>query len=169
MKPTRARLSNPNFSRAEFFLCPLLFIYKDVVKMTKQQKQVITEMRECGVPIPSIAEQLGISANTIKSYCQRHGILPLNKPRRNIRFCLQCQTEIPQTPHRKEKKFCCDKCRQLWWTEHSSIICRNSQIELICPVCTKTFQSYKSKHRKFCSRTCYGKSKEVSHERRDVQ
>ena len=165
MKPTRARLSNPNFSRAESFLCPLLFIYKDVVKMTKQQKQIIAELRECGVPIPSIAEQLGISANTIKSYCQRHSILPLNKPRRNIRFCLQCQTEIPQTPHHKEKKFCCDKCRQLWWTGHSAIIQRSSQIKLTCPVCGRTFQSYESKHRKYCSRTCYGKSREVSHEK----
>lgn len=165
MKSTRARLSNPNFSRAESFLCPLLFIYKDVVKMTKQQKQIIAELRECGVPIPSIAEQLGISANTIKSYCQRHSILPLNKPRRNIRFCLQCQTEIPQTPHHKEKKFCCDKCRQLWWTGHSAIIQRSSQIKLTCPVCGRTFQSYESKHRKYCSRTCYGKSREVSHEK----
>lgn len=149
MKPTRARLSNPNFSRAESLLCPLLFIYKDVVKMTKQQKQIIAELRESGVPISSISEQLGISANTIKSYCQRHGILPLNKPRRNIRFCLQCHIEIPQTPHRKEKKFCCDKCRQLWWTRHSAIIQRRSQIKLTCPVCGRTFQSNKSKHRKF--------------------
>ena len=116
--------------------------------MTKQQKQIIAELRECGVPIPSIAEQLGISANTIKSYCQRHSILPLNKPRRNIRFCLQCQTEIPQTPHHKEKKFCCDKCRQLWWTGHSAIIQRSSQIKLTCPVCGRTFQSYESKHMK---------------------
>lgn len=165
MKPTKARLSNPNFSRAESFLCPLLFIYKDVVKMTKQQKQIIAELRECSVPIPSIAEQLGISANTIKSYCQRHGILPLNKPRRNIRFCLQCHAEIPQMPHRKEKKFCCDKCRQLWWTAHSAMIQRSSQIKLTCPVCGKVFLAYSSKNRIYCSRTCYGKSKEVSHEK----
>lgn len=154
------------FLWAEFLLCPLLFLYKGRDnKMTKQQKQIIAKLRECGVPIPSIAEQLGISANTIKSFCQRHSILSLNKPRRNIRFCLQCQTEIPQTPHRKEKKFCCDKCRQLWWTEHSAIIQRSSQIKLTCPVCGRTFQSYKSKHRKYCSRTCYGKSREVSHEK----
>lgn len=132
--------------------------------MTKQQKQIITELRECGVPIPSIAEQLGISTNTIKSYCQRHNIQLSNRQSKNVRLCLQCHTEIPQNPHRKEKKFCCDKCRQLWWTAHSSIIRRSSQTELTCPVRGKTFQSYKSKHRKFCSRICYGKSKEVYHD-----
>ncbi|MCM1270631.1 MAG: RNA polymerase subunit sigma-70 [Ruminococcus flavefaciens] len=133
--------------------------------MTKQQKQVITEMRECGVPIPSIAEQLGISANTIKSYCQRHSILPFNKSKRNIRFCLQCHAEIPQMLHRKEKKFCCDKCRQLWWTAHSAMIQRSSQIKLTCPVCGKVFLAYSSKNRIYCSRACYGASKEIAHER----
>ncbi len=137
--------------------------------MTQEQKYGIRCLRESGVPISSISEQLGISANTVKSYCQRHNIQSFNKPSKNIRFCLQCHKEITQTPHRKMKKFCRDKCRQLWWTEHSSIIRRSSQIELICPVCGKTFQSYKSKHRKYCSRTCYGKSKEVSHERRDIR
>ena len=137
--------------------------------MTKQQKQVITEMRECGVPISSIAEQLDISANTIKSYCQRHNIQSSNQPRKNIRFCLQCYAEIPQTPHRKEKKFCSDKCRQLWWTAHSDMIQRSSQIKLTCPICKKSFLSYKSKHRIYCSRACYGKSREVSHEKWNVQ
>lgn len=154
------------FLWAEFLLCPLLFLYKGRDnKMTKQQKQIIAKLRECGVPISSIAEQLDISANTIKSYCQRHNIQLFNKSSKKVRFCLQCHAEIPQMPHRKMKKFCRDKCRQLWWTEHSAIIQRSSQIKLTCPICGRTFQSYESKHRTFCSRACYGKSREVSHEK----
>ncbi len=137
--------------------------------MTNEQKYVIRSLRESGVPISSISEQLGLSINTIKSYCQRNNIQVFHKTNKNVRFCLQCHAEITQTPHRKIKKFCCDKCRQLWWVEHSSIIRRSSQIELVCPICGQQFLSYKSKHRKYCSRTCYGKSKEVSHERRDIQ
>ena len=129
--------------------------------MTNEQKQAIASMRDSGVPITSIAQQLGLSVNTIKFYCKRHGIHSGISARGTILFCLQCHKEIPQTSHRKEKKFCSDKCRQTWWAENSTLIPRDSQIERICLVCKKPFLSYKSKHRIYCSRTCYGKSKGV--------
>lgn len=134
--------------------------------MTNEQKQAIASMHDAGVPITSIAQQLGLSVNTIKSFCKRHGIHSGNQSSKNILFCLQCHKEIPQAEHRKEKKLCSDKCRQLWWAENAALIPRDSQIERICPVCKKTFLSYKSKHRIYCSRTCYGKSKEVYHDKK---
>lgn len=134
--------------------------------MTNEQKQAIASMRDAGVPITSIAQQLGLSVNTIKSFCKRHGIHSGNQSSKNILFCLQCHKEIPQAEHRKEKKLCSDKCRQLWWAENAALIPRDSQIERICPVCKKTFLSYKSKHRIYCSRTCCGKSKEVYHDKK---
>ena len=134
--------------------------------MTDEQKQAIASMRDSGVPITSIAQQLGLSVNTIKSYCKRHGIRSGNQSSKNILFCLQCHKEIPQAEHRKEKKFCSNKCRQLWWAENTALIPRDSQIERICPVCKTSFLSYKSKHRIYCSRTCYGKSKEVYHDQK---
>ena len=134
--------------------------------MTNEQKQAIASMRDSGVPITSIAQQLGLSVNTIKSYCKRHGIHSGNQSSKNILFCLQCHKEIPQAEHRKEKKFCSNKCRQLWWAENTALIPRDSQIERICPVCKTSFLSYKSKHRIYCSRTCYGKSKEVYHDKK---
>ena len=134
--------------------------------MTNEQKQAIASMRYAGVPISSIAEQLGLSVNTIKSFCKRHGIHSGNQSSKNILFCLQCHKEIPQAEHRKAKKFCSDKCRQLWWAENTALIPRDSQIERICPVCKEHFLSYKSKHRIYCSRTCYGKSKEVYHDKK---
>ena len=103
--------------------------------MTNEQKQAIASMRDSGVPITSIAQQLGLSVNTIKSYCKRHGIHSGNQSSKNILFCLQCHKEIPQAEHRKAKKFCSDKCRQLWWAENTALIPRDSQIERICPVC----------------------------------
>lgn len=57
--------------------------------MTNEQKQAIVSMRDSGVPITSIAQQLGLSVNTIKSYCKRHGIHSGNQSRKNILFCLQ--------------------------------------------------------------------------------
>lgn len=137
--------------------------------MTELQKENIIILRENGSSYKAIAEQLDLSVNTVKSYCQRHGLQTFVKVRNRVRLCMQCCTEIPQTPHRKAKKFCCDKCRQLWWTAHSSLIHRNSQIELVCLICGKKFLAYPSKHRKYCSRLCYRKFKGVSHERRNVQ
>ena len=134
--------------------------------MTNEQKQAIVSMRDSGVPITSIAQQLGLSVNTIKSYCKRHGIHSGNQSSKNILFCLQCHKEIPQAEHRKEKKFCSNKCRQLWWAENTALIPRDSQIERICPVCKTSFLSCQSKHRIYCSRTCYGKSKEVNHDKK---
>ena len=127
--------------------------------MTHEQKENISILRESGSSYKEIAEQLDLSVNTVKSYCQRHDLQSFVKVRNRVRLCMQCHADIPQTPHRKAKKFCCDKCRQLWWTAHSSLIKKHSQTELTCPVCGKKFFAYPSKHRKYCSRNCYGKSR----------
>lgn len=159
-------------SWAEAILCPSFFILGDPLSsarryaMTNEQKQAICSMREAAVSFPAIAEQLGLSINTIKSYCKRHSIHSGAPSRGKILFCLQCHKEIPQAAHRKEKKFCSDKCRGLWWAENTALIPRDSQIERICPICKQHFLSYKSKHRIYCSRTCYGKSKEVYHDKK---
>ena len=139
---------------------PAVFSFRGVVYMDQGQKQRIIEMRNSGCGYNEISEQLQISVNTVKSYCKRHSISRIEKRNRGaVRFCLQCGNEIKQEQHRKAKKFCSDKCRQLWWTAHSSLIQRQSQTEFTCAVCGKTFQSYQSKPRKYCSRLCYGKSK----------
>jgi len=133
-------------------------------RMTNKQKEKISVLRQAGTSCKEIAEQLDLSVNTVKSYCQRHELQTYVKVRNSLRLCMQCHAEIPQTPKRKAKKFCCGKCRQLWWTAHSNLIHCVSLVNHTCPVCGKTFQAYKSKHRIYCSRTCYGKSKEVTHE-----
>lgn len=143
-----------DFSLPFFFhiRCPLSSTRR--YAMTNEQKQAIA----------SIAEQLGLSINTIKSFCKRNNIMSGRITGSNVHFCLQCHKSITQAEHQKTKKFCSDKCRQLWWAENTALIPRDSQIERICPVCKTPFLSYKSKNRIYCSRTCYGKSKEVYHD-----
>ncbi|CDE29692.1 putative uncharacterized protein [Ruminococcus sp. CAG:403] len=79
--------------------------------MTNEQKEAIASMRDAGVPFPSIAEQLGLSINTIKSFCKRNNIMSGRITGSNVHFCLQCHKSITQAEHRKTKKFCSDKCR----------------------------------------------------------
>jgi len=140
-------------------LLPTLFVYGGD-QMTDKQIESIALLRDSGVSVTEIAERLGLSVNTIKSYCKRHALKAQTKSRR---YCLQCHNLIRQNPHRKAKKFCCDQCRHRWWTAHSDLIHRISLVNHICPVCGKSFLDYKSKQRIYCSRSCYGKSKEVSH------
>lgn len=73
------------------------------VKEKKQSK----ELREQGLSYREIANQLGMNLSTVKAHCLRHNI----KSHR----CLQCGEVVVQNPHKKEKKFCSDKCRMKWW------------------------------------------------------
>ena len=42
--------------------------------MDDRQRQQIRELREEGYGYRRIAQELGISENTIKTYCRRHGL-----------------------------------------------------------------------------------------------
>lgn len=135
--------------------------------MTNQQKEKIREMREHGLSYANISSELGISENTIKSYCRRNGIsgvvtkatvLP------DVSYCRQCKKPLTRTAGAKKKLFCSDKCRMAWWNAHPEAVNRKATYTFVCQACGKEFKSYGNKQRKYCSRSCYGKSKVVRHE-----
>jgi endogenous inhibitor of DNA gyrase (YacG/DUF329 family) len=126
--------------------------------MNTAQKEQIRQMRMNGMTYGKVAIQLGLSTNTVKSYCQRNH-LGGRKTVHEKNGCKQCGKEIQQTPHRKEKKFCSDKCRIDWWNAHPEKIQHRSVQTFICPVCGIYFTAYSSKNRKYCSRICYGKAR----------
>ncbi len=133
--------------------------------MKPEQKRMIEELRNSGCGYKEISEQLQISINTVKSYCKRHELTRMGKRNSgSVRFCLQCGTEIKQEQHRKTKKFCSDRCRMLWWREHSSLLRTPSKQTFICPVCHEAFAAYSSTKQKYCSRLCYARSREAAHE-----
>ena len=70
---------------------------------------LISQMRLEGKKSTEIATALGISVNTVKSHIRRHPEVI------NAVLCLNCGKAVPQTPGRKHKKFCSDKCRTTWW------------------------------------------------------
>lgn len=83
--------------------------------MDDRQRQQIRELREEGYGYGRIAQVLGISENTIKTYCRRHGLAGIAN---NLAFsggktqcCPCCGKALVQLPGRKPKKFCSDKCR----------------------------------------------------------
>lgn len=133
--------------------------------MNPEQKNMIQDLRNSGCGYKEISEQLQISINTVKSYCKRHDLARLGKRNSgSVRFCLQCGNEIKQEQHRKTKKFCCDRCRMIWWREHSSLLRTPSKQTFICPVCHEAFSAYSSTKQKYCSRLCYSRSREAANE-----
>jgi uncharacterized protein with PIN domain len=125
--------------------------------MTEKQKTQIKELRQQGCGYIKIAQILGISDNTVKSFCRRNNLTEVKtkKTKINKSVCRQCGEVIIQTGSKKPKSFCCDDCRKKYWKENQSKINRKTAIKYVCTVCNKTFVDYARNERKYCSFDCY--------------
>ena len=128
--------------------------------MTDNQKTQIAKLRAAGQGYGSIARTLGLSQNTVKSFCRRNNIHestgepPISFTGETVR-CENCGREIRQIAKRKKKRFCCDRCRTEWWNKHLDQVKRKAIYNFVCPHCGKAFQTYGDKRRKYCSHECY--------------
>lgn len=129
------------------------------MSITKEQKERIRDLRSQGLGYTKVARLVGISENTIKSYCRRNGISrenPVAEQRiERPHFCKYCGRVVDQAPGRKEKKFCSDKCRMAWWNNNLNLVNRKAVYQFVCPGCGKEFSVYGNKNRKYCSHECY--------------
>lgn len=127
--------------------------------MTDRQKQLIAEYRAEGCSYTQISRTMDISVNSIKTYCQRHGlggVAVFECPSKDeILTCENCGKPVKQNPGRKQKRFCSDKCRNMWWNSHMDQVKRKANYECVCACCKKAFVSYGNKSRKYCSHACY--------------
>ncbi|WP_298030988.1 RNA polymerase subunit sigma-70 [uncultured Dysosmobacter sp.] len=129
--------------------------------MTDTQKDRIRQMKADGVGYIKIARELGLSENTVKSFCRREGLngKALDgmspAPGTDIGICPCCGTKVVQNPGRKMKKFCSDKCRNKWWNSHQDRVKRRAHYEFVCAYCKKPFTAYGNAGRKYCSHACY--------------
>lgn len=132
--------------------------------MTYEQKERIRHMRVEGLSYARIAETLCVSENTVKSFCRRNNLGGVSKGRTEGVVCRQCAAPLLRTVGAKRKKFCRDQCRMMWWNNHPEAVQRKAFYPYTCAFCGSLRQSYGNKKRKYCSRTCYGKSRAVRHE-----
>lgn len=126
--------------------------------MTDAQRNRIKELRSQGKTYKAVSEQTGIPVNTIKTYCNRHGLN--GRAVKPSSTCLYCGKPLVQTPGRRQKKFCNDTCRTRWWshhrTEHKS---QKGMHHLRCAYCGKEFTAYGDAKRKYCCHGCYIKDR----------
>jgi len=123
--------------------------------MTLQNKIAINNMRLEGHSPSVIAATLGLSAGTVRAHIHRYPEIP------NTKLCKNCGKPVLQTEKRREKKFCSDACRMLWWNTHRDSVNRKAYYNLTCEYCGKEFESYGNKNRKYCNRACYVASRQA--------
>ena len=132
--------------------------------MNAREKDAIRAMRKSGSSYASISIALGISENTIKSFCRRNNFggvagQSLSDAYQGEKQCLHCKTQLVQTAGRKPRKFCSESCRMKWWNRRSTAPGRKNTRSFICLACGKQFDAYGRRERKYCSRSCCASSK----------
>lgn len=131
--------------------------------MTDEQKHQIETRRIKGEGYSSIAEALGLSKDTIKSYCRRKnmgGIRAAVHVTASLRdVCPQCGEKLVQLAGRKQARFCSSTCRQTWWNAHPDQVKRKAVYSFTCAYCGKAFSAYGNSHRKYCSHDCYSRAR----------
>ena len=106
----------------------------------KTQKEQIKVLRQRGMGYIRVAQALGISENTVKSFCRRNKLTGQVKQEKLAEhFCFYCGTAVTQNPGRKEKKFCSNKCRMKWWNAHFDKLNKKTMYPYTCPHCSKAF------------------------------
>jgi endogenous inhibitor of DNA gyrase (YacG/DUF329 family) len=126
--------------------------------MTDTQKQRIEYLRGKGDSYAAIAAALGISENTVKSYCRRNNLgagYIAELPAKSEGSCENCGKPLEHTAGAKHRRFCSDKCRLAWWKDNRSRLNRKAVYQLKCVHCGGDFESYGNKERKYCSHACY--------------
>lgn len=119
--------------------------------MTQQEEKRIIQLRKQGLSLSEIAVCMNINAASIRSFCSRNNV--------QLDVCLQCGKTILQSPQRKEKKFCSDKCRMTWWNHNAGAGGRAPHHTQVCRNCHTTFDCFHSKSRVYCSRKCYAEAR----------
>ena len=125
--------------------------------MTEAQKTEIARQRRAGTSFSQIAQNLNLSINTVKSYCQRNNVTKNSDVKKDV--CVQCGTPLIQKEKTKRRRFCCSQCRVKWWNSHPEAVNKKALYKNKCAYCGKNFTAYGNSHRKYCSHQCYIKAR----------
>ena len=126
--------------------------------MTAKEKQTLTEYRRQGLGYKKIAQLLGLSENTVKTYCKRNnlaGEVAVRCSGSKVTRCKACGEPLVQIAGRKPRIFCSSACRNAWWNSHPSLIHHRDGHQISCGNCGKKLSVSKNSTIKYCSHACY--------------
>lgn len=116
--------------------------------MVDSQKSQIDKMRLSGYGYFKIAKAIGVSENTVKSYCRRQKSTDYKE---EVGCCAECGAPIDKS-RRGSRRFCSDACRIKWWNKHPKA---ETPYTAHCACCGKEIQMRRQKQQKYCSHRCY--------------
>lgn len=125
--------------------------------MRQEQKEKIITLRRRGFGYADIERELGISRNTVKSFCRRNGLGVIQEhiSTEVSDRCRECGKPLIQKDKQKKRVFCCRECREKWWKAHPDRVNRKAVYSFTCACCGKAFMAYGNSHRKYCCHECY--------------
>ena len=134
--------------------------------MTRDQQEEIRRLRASGEGYKRIAAMLGLSVNTVKSFCQRDNVKQeTGRPddttakscvytsRENVTgesLCPRCGKPNAQIPGRRERLYCSDACRMGYWRNLARPVGGIRR----CAGCGKVLLGH-DRTRKYCRHACY--------------
>lgn len=125
--------------------------------MTELQKQRITALRRSGLGYKKIAAEVGVSRDVVRYLCKN--TTADSAPNNNS--CLMCGGSIEHSPRGRKRVFCSEQCRRSWWSAHPEMRCPKpgAVYTIVCTECGTKFESYGNRGRKYCSHSCFVKSR----------
>jgi len=121
--------------------------------MNTIEKEKIKYLRVEGLGYKAIAARLGVTENAVKGFCKRCGLDGV-AAESAATVCRQCGAALIKSGAR-QKKFCSDTCRSMWWSRHTYLYKHKEENKRACIHCGRIFNSFQGKNRKYCGRDCY--------------
>lgn len=129
--------------------------------MTNEQQEKIRRLRLNGAGYTKVANELGMSKETVKSFCRRNGLagraedMSAKQKEEEGVICRNCGKPLEQSPGKKIRKFCSKQCRETWWKKNPEKIKKRAVYKYICANCGREFEAYGNARRKYCAHDCY--------------
>ena len=118
--------------------------------MTQEQKILILHYREQHMTYRQIGEKLGLSPDTVKTFCRRNGAQTGKTAQSAECRCRNCGAPVHLLPGRRERLFCSPACRTAYWRKHNLL----GKDPRYCAGCGALLTGG-SASRKYCSHACY--------------
>ena len=118
--------------------------------MTQEQKILILHYREQHMTYRQIGEKLGLSPDTVKTFCRRNTPQEDRTETSTSSRCRNCGAPVHPLPGRRERLFCSPACRTAYWRKHNLL----GKDPRYCAGCGALLTGG-SASKKYCSHACY--------------
>ena len=115
-----------------------------------EQKTLILYYREQHMTYRQIGEKLGLSPDTVKTFCRRNTPQEDRTEASASSQCRNCGAPVHPLPGRRERLFCSPACRTAYWRKHNLL----GKDPRYCAGCGALLTGG-SASRKYCSHACY--------------